>query len=181
MILADWQIRERALAESIPMIEPFDPDSVQPASIDVRLGNVFRVFERDATPFIDIATPLDITKEVHVADEDYFLLHPGELTLAHTIERVRIPHDLVARVEGKSSLGRLGLFVHITAGYIDPGFEGQITLEIVSVHPLPVMLRPQHRIAQVSFHEMSAVPETPYKGRYQGDSGAVASRYGKKI
>ncbi len=175
MILPDHQIRKLCMGKGL--VQPYVSDNVQPASIDVRLGNEFRVFERDATPTIDLDDPVDITKLVSVADEDYFLLHPGEFVLGVTMERLYMPDDLVARIEGKSSIGRLGLMVHITAGYIDPGFIGNVTLEMTCMHPLPIMLRPGKLIAQISFHAMESASAYPYKGRYQGDDGPAASRY----
>lgn len=183
MILADHQIE--ALCDGRlsrePLVSPFIPENVQPSSIDVRLGSAFKVFQRDATQVIDLADPADITKTVEVAEDGHFLLHPGEFVLGHTIERLCVPSSLVARVEGKSSLGRLGLIVHATAGYIDPGFKGRVTLEMTCFHPLPIMLRPGALIAQISFHEMSSPPSMPYAGRYQGDDTVAASRYGQPL
>lgn len=176
MILTDHQIRDLGKRG---VIAPYAHDQVGPSSYDVRLGNDFRVFQRDATPFIDLDDPEDITRPVSIADEDYFLLHPGEFVLGVTRERVEIPDHLVATVEGKSSIGRLGLVVHVTAGYIDPGFHGPITLEMACFHPLPIALRPGKLIAQLSFHEMSAVPEHPYRGRYQNATSVEASKYGR--
>jgi dCTP deaminase len=173
MILNDREIRERGEH----MISPFNPKQVEPASYDVRLGNHFRVFERDATPYIDLASPVDITKEVIIADEEHFMLHPGEFALGVTREVLSMPDDLVARIEGKSSVGRLGIMVHVTAGYIDPGFHGAVTLEMASLHPLPIMLRPGKLIAQLSFMLMMEPAERPYRGRYQGDTTVSPSRY----
>jgi len=164
-----------------PLIDPYDPAQLSPASYDVRLGNDFRVFQRDETPYIDLDDPADITKHVHIDDNGYFLLHPGEFVLGTTYEIVQMPNNLVARIEGKSSVGRLGLMVHVTAGYIDPGFNGTVTLEMACMHPLPIKLRPGKLIAQLSFHEMTAAAEHPYEGRYQGDKTVVASRYDGSI
>lgn len=161
------------------LMQPFRKHNVQPASIDVTLGNMFRVFERDSTPFIDLDSPVDITKEVVIVPGGYFLLHPGEFVLGVTEERVCMPDDLVARIEGKSSVGRLGLMVHVTAGYIDPGFRGPITLEMTCLHPLPIKLRPGKLIAQLSFHEMCMPARKPYAGRYQDAKGVQSSRYGQ--
>lgn len=174
MILSDVDILDRQARDEI--ISPFNETQVQPASYDVRLGNHFRVFVRDATPSIDLADPIDITRHVEVDDGDYFLLHPGEFVLGVTRERVVIPADLVARIEGRSSIGRLGLMVHITAGYIDPGFRGPVTLEMHCVHPLPIMLRPDSLIAQLTFHQMTSRAASPYSGRYQDAKGVEASR-----
>lgn len=173
MTLADWQLR--ALGPTL--ISPYIEENVQPASIDVRLGNDFMVFERDQTPFIDLADPVDITKRVHVEDGDYFMLHPGEFVLGVTMERVMMPNNIVCRIEGRSSCGRLGLMVHVTAGYIDPGFCGPITLEMTCMHPLPMKLRPGFRVAQLSFVQIEEV-ENPYVGRYQDADTVQASRFG---
>jgi dCTP deaminase len=185
VVLSDLEIIDRCVwggrAVDNPLISPFDIKLVQPASYDVCLGNDFKIFERDATVAIDIADPADITKHVHVDDGAYFLLHPGEFALGVTRERVHMPDDLVSRIEGKSSLGRLGLAVHITAGYIDPGFRGPITLEMACHHPLPIMLRPGKEIAQLSFHKMSQPAHKPYRGRYQDADTVEASRYGDKF
>lgn len=201
MVLADYQIADRCHPDRLgseftgkfedgdpnhpifktlkgkPMISPFRDEQVEPASYDVRLGYRFRVFERDTTTHIDLANPTDITKEVLISEGGAFTLHPGEFVLAETYERVCIPHDLVARIEGKSSIGRLGLLVHVTAGYIDPGFEGKITLEMYGLHPLPLLLRPEMLVAQLSFHRLLSPPKKPYQGRYQGASGVEASKY----
>lgn len=195
MILADHQLealcqptREQPVSrgfarqvQQTPLVDPYIPENIQPASIDVRLGTTFKVFQRDSTQVVDLADPVDITKTVEVPVNGSFLLHPGEFVLGHTIERLCVPHDLVARVEGKSSLGRLGLIVHATAGYIDPGFQGRVTLEMTCFHPLPIMLRPELLIAQISFHQMSSPAARPYAGRYQGDDTVAASRYGQPL
>lgn len=162
-----------------PLIEPFNPEQLSPASYDVRLGNDFKVFQRDDTESIDLKDPVDITKDVHIPDNGFFLLHPGEFILGVTKEVVNMPDDLVSRIEGKSSVGRLGLMVHVTAGYIDPGFVGAITLEMTGLHPLPIKLRPGKLIAQLSFHQMTSPAREPYKGRYQGDRTVASSRYGE--
>jgi dCTP deaminase len=177
MILPDYLIADRA--RDCRMIEPFSRDQLEPASYDVKLGNDFMVFERDATPCIDLEKPKDLTKKVHIPDGEYFLLHPGEFILAVTDEYFRMPKNLVGRVEGKSSIGRLGLMVHVTAGYIDPGFSGNITLEMTCLHPLPIKLRPGSKIGQISFHQMVGPPDTPYQGRYQGADGIESSKYGQ--
>lgn len=165
----------------LPLIEPFTPEQVQPASYDVRLGNEFKIFERDHRTEIDLDDPADITKHVHIRDGDYFTLHPGEFVLGVTKEKVNMPDDLVSRIEGKSSVGRLGILVHVTAGFIDPGFRGPITLEMASLHPLPVKLRPGKLIAQLSFERMAQPAAEPYRGRYQDATGVESSKYGKAI
>lgn len=163
------------------MITPFSVNQVEPASYDVRLGNDFRVFQRDNTACIDLAKPVDITKLVTIADGEIFTLHPGEFVLGVTAERVHIPDNMVCRIEGKSSIGRLGLMVHVTAGYIDPGFRGPITLEMACMHPLAIKLRPGMLIAQLSFHYTSSPAKQPYRGRYQDATTVESSRYGMDI
>lgn len=161
-----------------PLIDPYDPDQVEPASYDVRLGNDFKIFQRDETPFIDFNKPADITKDVRVEDHQVgFLLHPGEFVLGVTLEKLHMPDNVVARIEGKSSVGRLGLMVHVTAGFIDPGFRGPVTLEMVGVHPLPLLIHPGMLIAQISFQWMAAPAEKPYQGRYQDSRGVESSKY----
>lgn len=162
------------------MIEPYNVGQLEPASYDVRLGNDFKIFERDETPFIDLDDPADITKDVHVTDGDYFLLHPGEFALGVTLEVVHLPDNIVSRIEGKSSIGRLGVQVHVTAGFIDPGFNGPITLEMASHHPLPVKLRPGKLIAQLSFQFMDEPAAKPYNGRYQNATTVESSKYGER-
>lgn len=161
-----------------PLVEPFTISQVEPASYDVRLGNEFMVFERDDTPYIDMADPKDITKKV--IRDDMFMLHPGEFILGRTVEVLSMPANLTARIEGKSSIGRLGLMAHVTAGYIDPGFIGTVTLEMACLHPLPVMLRPGQLIAQISFHEMKSPAKQPYRGRYQHAEGVESSKFGQR-
>lgn len=168
--------KTRAVKQT-PLIQPYDEAQLQPSSYDVRLGNEFLAFERDATLAIDMRDPANITKKVVVSDGGYFLLHPGEFVLGVTKEVLHVPDNLVARIEGKSSVGRLGLMVHVTAGFIDPGFIGPITLEMACLHPLPIMLRPGKLIAQFSFERMESAAEKPYQGRYQGAKGVEASRY----
>jgi dCTP deaminase len=180
-VLNDISIKKRCERVPVPMIEPYNPDQIQPASYDVRLGNTFRVFQRDARMAVDLDDPIDITKEVFVPDGSFLTLHPGEFVLGATAEKVNMPDDIVARIEGKSSIGRLGLMAHVTAGYIDPGFRGKITLEMACFHPLAIMLRPGKLIAQLSFHEMSGPAAKPYRGRYQDAEGVEASKYGQEV
>jgi dCTP deaminase len=165
--------------DQVPMIEPFDESQVEPASYDVRLGNDFKIFQRDKTIGIDFAQPADITRHVRIEDGDYLTLHPGEFVLGVTREVVHMPNGIVSRIEGKSSVGRLGLMVHVTAGFIDPGFNGPITLEMYGVHPLALMLRPGIKIAQLSFHTMLSAAKNPYSGRYQNAKGVESSKYGQ--
>jgi dCTP deaminase len=175
MIVPDHMLHQ--LCQDEDLVKPYEPTYVQPASIDVRLADHFRVFEPHDEGYIDLAEPVDITKFVQ---RDRFVLHPGEFVLGVTEEVVQMPLDLVARIEGKSSLGRLGLIVHATAGFIDPGFTGRITLEMTNLLRMPIVLRPGKLIAQLSFHMVAGGgAEVPYQGRYQGDMTAEASRYGK--
>ncbi len=183
MILSDGTIR-RLIAEGKIRIEPFEERHIQPASVDVRLGASFLAFRRHTNSDID---PWQVNESlmepVEVEDGAPFILHPGEFVLGTTLERLTLPDNIVARIEGKSSLGRLGLLIHATAGFVDPGWtDGQITLELSNVAPLPIRLWPGMRIAQFSFVQMDAPAERPYGhpslgSKYQGQQGPVASRY----
>jgi dCTP deaminase len=156
---------------------------VQPSSIDVKVSNLFRVFRNHTAAVLDVKKDLtDLTELVEVADGESFMLHPGEFVLGSTLERVAVPTDLVARVEGKSSLGRLGLVIHSTAGFIDAGFDGHVTLELANLANLPITLYPGMKIGQISFIKMTSPAEKPYgsgaKGsKYQGQRGPTPSRY----
>jgi dCTP deaminase len=180
-VLNDISIKKRCERVPTPMIAPYNSDQVQPASYDVRLGCSFRIFQRDHREYVDLADPIDITKEVILGPGEYLTLHPGEFVLGVTDEKVHMPDDIVARIEGKSSIGRLGLMAHVTAGYIDPGFRGNITLEMACFHPLAIRLRPDMLIAQLSFHEMIGPAGKPYRGRYQDADGVEPSKYGEDI
>lgn len=178
MLLADHQIIER-VRQGFLKISPFDPARVQPASVDLLLDHYLRV---PATPGaeIDVASVWAGHTVLAEIDEDGWLMQPGDFVLASTVERVALPPDLAARVEGKSSLGRLGLAVHVTAGFVDPGFKGQITLEIANLSPWPIRLRRQMPIAQIGLIPMAAVPERPYGdagNHYQEQYGPTESRY----
>ncbi len=181
MVLSDRDIRAAIEAGRIG-IEPFDPRCLQPASVDVRLDDQFRVFRSTRHAYIDLAKDLDdITELVRVTDGP-FILHPGEFVLGSTLERIRLADDIVSRVEGKSSLGRLGLLIHSTAGFIDPAWDGHITLELSNVNTIPITLYPRMRIGQLSFFELSSPAERPYGSpdlgsSYQGQSGPTPSRY----
>lgn len=181
MILSDVSIRAAIELGRIE-VDPFDPAMVQPSSIDVRIDRYFRVFENHRYPFIDPKQPQpDLTKEVATDMEVPFVLHPGEFVLGSTLEVVRLDNDIVARLEGKSSLGRLGLLIHSTAGFVDPGFEGHLTLELSNVATLPIAIYPAMRIGQLSFYELSTPAENPYGSqragsKYQGQRGPTASR-----
>jgi len=181
VLLSDRDILDEIDAGRITM-EPFDPEMVQPASIDVRLDRYFRVFENHRYPHIDPAQAQDdLTREVQAEGDEPFILHPGEFVLGSTYEEVSLPADLAARVEGKSSLGRLGLLTHATAGFVDPGFSGHVTLELANVATLPIKLYPGMKIGQFCFFRMSSASEHPYGSqkygsRYQGQRGPTPSR-----
>jgi len=182
MILSDRTIREQLAAGRIG-IEPLDDSCIQPSSVDLRLDRLFRVFLNHTMPVIDVKQDLtDLTRLVEIADDDAFILHPGEFVLGSTYEQVTLPADLVARIEGKSSLGRLGLLIHSTAGFIDAGFSGHITLELSNVANLPITLYPGMKIGQVSFLLMTTPADAPYGSKavgskYQGQRGPTPSRY----
>lgn len=180
MIYSDRTIKESIAAGDIE-IDPYDPSHVQPSSVDLRVGSGFRVFVNHRYSEIDPRSPqADLTQLVEVDDEP-FMLHPGEFVLGATLERVRLGEAVVARLEGKSSLGRLGLLIHSTAGFIDPGFEGHITLELSNVATLPIAIYPAMKIGQISFYQMTTAAEHPYGSpelgsKYQGQQGPTASR-----
>ena len=182
MVLSDRDIRAAIAAGRIGL-DPFDPTCVQPASVDIRLDRYFRVFSSTKHAFIDLAKPLDdITELIEVGPRDRFILHPGQFVLGSTRERVRLADDLVSRVEGKSSLGRLGLLIHSTAGFIDPAWDGHITLELSNVNTIPITLYPGMRVGQLSFFPLSTRAERPYGSpelgsSYQGQTGPTPSRY----
>jgi dCTP deaminase len=184
VILSDRTIRDE-LAEGRIVIDPLDPTAIQPSSVDLRLDRLFRVFLNHTTSVIDVKRDLEeLTRLVEIGDgeDDAFILHPGEFVLGSTLERVGLPDDLVARIEGKSSLGRLGLLIHSTAGFIDAGFEGHITLELSNVASLPITLYPNMKIGQVSFLQMTTPAAAPYGSsavgsKYQGQRGPTPSRY----
>jgi dCTP deaminase len=182
VVLSDRTIA-RYLAEGRIVIDPYDEALLQPSSVDVRVDSFFRVFHNNRYPYIDVKQPQDeLTELVEVDDEHPFVLHPGEFVLGSTLERVRLPDDLVARLEGKSSLGRLGLLIHSTAGFIDPGWDGHVTLELSNVANLPITIYPGMKIGQISFMQMTEPAETPYGAaaigsKYKGQKGPTASRY----
>jgi dCTP deaminase len=182
VILSDRSLRE-AIAAGRLVVEPLDDDAIQPSSIDVRLDNRFRVFYTARHPYIDVKAPMeDLTELVEVKPDDAFILHPGEFVLGSTLEQVGIPPDLAARLEGKSSLGRLGLMTHSTAGFLDPGFSGHVTLELSNVANLPITLYPGMRIGQIAVFQLTTAAERPYGSRgvgskYQGQRGPTPSRY----
>lgn len=182
MILADAAIAHLA-DTGVLRIDPYDPALIQPSSLDVRLGTQFQVRRNNHATHIDpLDPPAGLTEHLTIANGDTFVLHPGEFALGHTVETVRLPADLVATVNGKSSLGRHGLLVHATAGYIDPGFDGQIVFELANVNTLPIVLHPGMKIAQLVFHRMDQPAQRPYGhpelgSKYQHQRGAQGSRY----
>ncbi len=181
MILSDRDIKE-AVASGRIVLDPYMPENVQPSSVDLRVDRVFRVFENHRYPLIDPRTyQPDLTNEMVVPTNGRFILHPGEFVLGATYERIRLADDLVARLEGKSSLGRIGLLIHSTAGFVDPGFDGYLTLELANVANLPIAIYPQMLIGQVSFLQLSTPADNPYGSltagsKYQGQRGPTASR-----
>lgn len=181
MVLSDRSIKQELAAGRI-RIEPLDPDDVQPSSVDLHLGPRFQVFRNSRYPYIDPAREqVGLTELVEASAETPFVLHPGEFVLGATLERVGLPEDLVARLEGKSSLGRLGLLIHSTAGYVDPGWEGTLTLELSNVANLPIVLTPGMLIGQISFMRMSTPVDRPYGtpglgSKYQGQTDPTPSR-----
>ncbi len=181
MILSDRTIRAEIAAGRIK-IDPFDPTMVQPSSIDVRLDDQFLVFRSHTRAVIDVKEDLsDLTELVTVDEDEAFILHPGEFVLGSTAECIGVPDDLVARIEGKSSLGRLGLLTHSTAGFIDPGFSGHITLELSNVANLPITLWPGMKIGQLCLLRLTSPAEHPYGSaqvgsKYQGQRGQTPSR-----
>jgi dCTP deaminase len=181
VLLSDRDIRAEISANRVG-VEPFDEAMIQPSSVDVRLDKFFRVFENHKYSVIDPSTEqAELTREVIAEGDEPFILHPGEFVLASTYEVITLPDDIAGRLEGKSSLGRLGLLTHSTAGFIDPGFSGHITLELSNVANLPVKLFPGMKIGQLCLIKLSSPAEHPYGSekygsRYQGQRGPTASR-----
>ena len=181
-MLSDRSIRAELDAERL-RVEPFDPALVQPSSVDVRVDRKFRVFHNARYPYIDVRRPMEeLTELIELDGDEPFILHPGEFVLAQTLERVTLPDDLVARLEGKSSLGRLGLLIHSTAGFVDPGFSGNLTLELSNVLNLPITIYHGMRIGQISFMRMDSPVERPYgsgvtDSKYQGQAEPTPSRF----
>src|ERR1700740_2834703 len=186
MVLSDATIA-RCLSEGRIGIDPYDEALLQPSSVDVRVDRFFRVFHNARYPFIDVKQRQEeLTELVEVDDEHPFVLHPGEFVLGSTLERIRLPDDLVARLEGKSSLGRLGLLIHSTAGFIDPGWDGHVTLELSNVANLPTPIYCGMKIGQLSFLQLTEPAEHPYGAaalgsKYQGQAGPTPSRYWKNF
>ena len=186
VVLSDRTIR-RLLEEGRIGIDPYDESLLQPSSVDVRVDRFFRVFHNARYPFIDVKEPQEeLTELVEIGDDQPFILHPGEFVLGSTLERIRLPDDLVARLEGKSSLGRLGLLIHSTAGFIDPGWNGHVTLELSNVANLPITIYYGMKIGQLSFMQLTETASAPYGStglgsKYQGQRGPTPSRYWKNF
>ncbi|WP_349899207.1 dCTP deaminase [Parafrigoribacterium soli] len=181
MLLSDRDIKAELDSGRIGL-DPYEPSMIQPSSIDVRLDRFFRLFDNHKYPFIDPAEDQpELTRLVETDPEQSFILHPGEFVLGSTYEAVTLPDDVAARLEGKSSLGRLGLLTHSTAGFVDPGFSGHVTLELSNVATLPIKLWPGMKIGQLCFFRLTSAAEKPYgsaeyKSRYQNQRGPTASR-----
>src|SRR3954471_23149359 len=186
MVLSDRTIA-RLLEEERIVIDPYDESLLQPSSVDVRVDRFFRVFHNARYAFIDVKEPQeDLTELVEIDDDRPFILHPGEFVLGSTLERIVLPDDLVARLEGKSSLGRLVLLTHSTAGFIDPGWDGHVTLELSNVANLPITIYHGMKIGQVSFVPLTEAAEAPYGtaprgSKYKGQPGPAPSRYWKNF
>lgn len=182
MVLSDGTIRAEIEAGRI-VLDPYEPDNIQPASVDVRCDRLFRVFHNARHPYIDVRKPMDdLTEKVEIQGDEPFILHPGEFVLGQTLERLTVPDDMVARLEGKSSLGRLGLLIHSTAGFVDSGFTGNITLELSNVANLPITIYYGMPIGQLSFMRLDAPVEKPYgadgmASKYQGQAEPTPSSY----
>lgn len=186
VVLSDKTIR-RLLEEGRIGIDPYADDLLQPSSVDVRADRYFRVFRNARYPYINVKEPMDdLTELVEIDGDEAFILHPGEFVLGSTLERITLPDDLVARLEGKSSLGRLGLLIHSTAGFIDPGWDGHVTLELSNVANLPITIFYGMKIGQLSFVQLTEPAQNPYGAaalgsKYQGQSGPTPSRYWKNF
>jgi dCTP deaminase len=182
MILSDRDLKIE-LESGRVVVDPLGANAIQPSSIDLRIGRHFRIFANTRYPYIDVRKPMEgLTELVEVTGEEPFILHPGEFVLGTTLERVAIPDDLVGRLEGKSSLGRLGLLIHSTAGFVDAGFAGNLTLELSNVANLPITLYPGMKIGQISLFRMSSPAEHPYGSnrlgsKYLDQVGPTPSRY----
>ena len=181
-VLADRDIHA-AIERGEIVVRPFDPNDVQPASVDLHLDRKFRVFRNNRYPYIDLRQPQpDLTELLEIRDDEPFILHPGEFVLGQTLEWVEIPDDLLAHLDGKSSLGRVGLLIHSTAGYVDPGWKGTLTLELSNVANLPIALYFGMKIGQISFVRMTSPVDRPYGSpdlgsKYQGQSEPTASAF----
>ena len=181
MVLSDKSIREEIVSGGIA-IDPFNDSDVQPASVDLHLDDKVLVFRNSTAPYVDLRHEVpDLNEMVEIRDEQPFILHPGEFVLGNTLERITLSDSIVARLEGKSSLGRIGLLIHSTAGFVDPGWDGTLTLELSNVSRLPLTLYKGMPIGQISFQYLSTPAENPYgsaalRSRYQGQTKPTASR-----
>ncbi len=181
MVLSDKDIKE-AIKSGVIGIHPYFEKDVQPASVDLHLDETLPIFNNSNAPYIDLKKELpDLNTKVQIQGDEPFILHPGEFVLGSTLEKITIPNTMVARIEGKSSLGRLGLLIHSTAGFVDPGFDGNLTLELANVSRLPITLYYGMRIGQISFQKMNSAAEKPYgspelSSRYQGQIDPTESR-----
>jgi dCTP deaminase len=181
MVLSDHDIKKR-LAEGRIVVDPLGDNCIQPASIDVHLDRQILVFRNSRRPYIDVRQDMsDLTEMVEIVGDAPFILHPSEFVLGSTVENIELPGDLVARLEGKSSLGRIGLLIHSTAGYVDPGWKGHLTLELSNVASLPITLYYGMKIGQLSFLQLSTPADNPYGSpglgsKYQGQTQPTASR-----
>ncbi len=180
-VLSDRTIKEELAAGRL-VIDPLDEADIQPASVDLHLDRVFRTFRVTRRPFVDVRQPMeDLTELVSIEDDEPFIIQPGTFVLGSTLESVTLPDDIVARVDGRSSLGRLGLLVHATAGYVDPGWMGKLTLELSNQSQMPIALYYGMNVSQISFLRMSTPVERPYgseglASKYQGQTGPTPSR-----
>lgn len=186
MILSDKTIRAE-LKKGKLVIEPLGEKAIQPSSIDLRLGYQFRLFTPSRRPYIDPRNHIeDYSQNVEIKKDDFLTVHPGEFILGTTFERLEIPDYLVARLDGRSSLGRLGVMIHATAGYVPPGWKGHLVLEISNVGTLPIALYPEMRVCQVSFERLTEPAEKPYGSRglgskYQGQKGVAISKLDREF
>jgi dCTP deaminase len=185
-VLSDRTIKEQVAAGRI-LINPLDVEAIQPASVDLRLDDSFRIFRMTTRPYVNVREPVDdLTELVTIGHEEPFVLQPGAFCLATTLETITLPNDIVARVDGRSSLGRLGLLVHATAGYVDPGWTGKLTLELSNQSQMPIALYYGMRIAQISFLRLSSAADRPYgspglRSKYQGQTGPTPSRISEDL
>ncbi|HLC27982.1 MAG TPA: dCTP deaminase [Dehalococcoidia bacterium] len=185
-VLSDRTIKEQLAAGRI-VIDPLDESAIQPASVDLRLDSTFRVFRVTTRPYIDVREPVDdLTELVTISGDEPFILQPGAFCLATTLETIALPDDIVARVDGRSSLGRLGLLVHATAGYVDPGWTGKLALELSNQSQMPIALYYGMRVAQISFLRLSSPVDRPYGSpglgsKYQGQTGPTPSRISEDL
>lgn len=185
-MLSDRTIKE-VLASGRLRIDPLDEAAIQPASVDLRLDSAFRVFKTTTRPYVDVAQEVDdLTELIEISPEEPFVIQPGTFVLGSTVETITLPNDIVARVDGKSSLGRLGLLVHATAGYVDPGWTGRLTLELSNQSQMPIALYYGMRIAQISFIELTTPVDRPYGSaelgsKYQGQTGPTPSRISREF